>query len=216
MCIRDSSAIIKDSAGKTRTVAELMDVTERKRAEEALRESEEKYRTLTENVNLGIYRNTVGPKGRFLEANPAIIKMFGYESKEEFMAVDVSDLYQNSEDRMKFNEKMLRQGLVRDEELLLKKKDGTPFIGSISAVAVKDEKGRTEYYDGIIEDITERRLAEKGLEESEQKFRNLAEQSPNMIFINKNGRVVYANEKCQEITGYTRPNSILLISISLS
>ncbi len=156
-----SSAVIKDSSGKIKTVAELLDITERKRAEEALRESEEKYRTLTENVNLGVYRNTVGPKGRFLEANPAVIKMFGFNSKEEFLAINVSNLYQNSEDRKNFNEKMLRNGLAKDEELLLKKKDGTPFIASISAVAVKDKRGNIEYYDGIIEDITERKKMEK-------------------------------------------------------
>jgi PAS domain S-box-containing protein len=199
-----SSAVIKDSSGKTKTVAEILDITEGKCAEEALRESEEKYRTLTENVNLGIYRNTIGPKGRFLEANPAIIKMFGYESKEEFLAINVSDLYQNAEDRKKFNEKILSKGLVSDEELQLKKKDGTPFVGSISAVAVKDEQGNVEYYDGIIEDITERKKAVEALWESEEKFRNLAEQSPNMIFINRQGRVVYANKRCEEITGYKR------------
>ncbi len=66
-------------------VGVFLDITEQKRAQEALRSSEEKYRTLTENVNLGVYRNTVGPKGRFIEANPAIVKMFGYDNKEQFL-----------------------------------------------------------------------------------------------------------------------------------
>ncbi|MCX6564129.1 MAG: PAS domain-containing protein, partial [Candidatus Aminicenantes bacterium] len=69
-------------------VAVFEDVTERKRTEEALRKSEEKYRGLAENINLGIYRNTVGPEGKFIEANPAIIGMFGYKSKKEFLALD--------------------------------------------------------------------------------------------------------------------------------
>ncbi len=132
-----------------------------KRAEEALRQSEEKYKTLTENVNVGVYRNTVGPKGKFMEANPAIVRMFGYESKNEFLSIDVANLYQNPEDRKKFNEKMLRDGFVKNEELRLKRKDETPFYGSVSAVAVKDEKGDVKYYDGVIEDITERKRAEQ-------------------------------------------------------
>jgi PAS domain S-box-containing protein len=139
------------------------DITERKRADEAVRKSEEKYRGLTENVNLGIYRNTVGPEGKFIEANPALVGMFEYKSKEEFLAINVSDLYQNAEGRNKFNDKMLKEGFVRGEELWLRKADGSLFIGSVSAVAVKDEQGHVKYYDGIIDDITERKRAEEAL-----------------------------------------------------
>jgi len=127
----------------------------------SIKNAEEKYRTLAENINVGLYRNTLGSKGKFIEANPAIIKMFGYKSKDEFLSMSVADLYQNPGDRKKFNEKMLRHGFVKDEELQLKKKDGTFFIGSVSTVLVKDEKGDVKYYDGIIEDITERKRAEK-------------------------------------------------------
>ncbi len=149
------------------------DITERKQAEEALRKSEEKYRGLTENINLGIYRNTVGPEGKFIEANPAIIEMHGYKSKEEFLAINVSDLYRNPEDRNKFNDKMFIEGFVRGEELRLKKKDGSLIIASVSAVAVKDKQGHVEYYDGIIEDITERKKVEEALRKSESNLRAL-------------------------------------------
>jgi PAS domain S-box-containing protein len=142
------------------------DITARKRADEAVRKSEEKYRGLTENVNLGIYRNTVGPEGKFIEANPALVGMFEYKSKEEFLAINVSDLYQNAEGRNKFNDKMLKEGFVRGEELWLRKADGSLFIGSVSAVAVKDEQGHVKYYDGIIDDITERKRAEEALRAS--------------------------------------------------
>jgi PAS domain S-box-containing protein len=115
-------------------------------AEESLRESEEKYRSLTNNLNVGVYRNTIGPKGKFIEANPAIVEMFGYDSREEYLEVSVSDLYMNPEDRKKYNAKILRDGFVKNEELHLRKKDGTSFIGSVFAVAVKDEKGDTKRF----------------------------------------------------------------------
>lgn len=162
---------VRDDRGKIKGAVEVtLDITVIKQADEALRQSEERYKTLTENINVGIYRNTVGPKGKFIEANPALIKMFGYHSKDEFLTKDVADLYQNAEDRKKFNEKMLSKSFVREEELDLKKKDGSPFLGSVSAVVVKDEAGRVKYFDGIIEDITERKHAEQQLKESYEKL----------------------------------------------
>lgn len=143
------------------SIALILDITERKKAEKILRNSEEKYRTLTENINIGVYRNSVGPKGEFIEANPAIIKMFGYKNKEDFLSIKVSDLYENSEDRRIFNSRMLSFSSVRDEELRLRKKNGIMFYGSVSAVAVKDEQGRIKYYDGVIEDITERKRSDE-------------------------------------------------------
>lgn len=150
----------------------LEDITERKRAEEALRKSEEKYRTLNENINVGIYRNSTGPKGKFLEVNPAAVKIFGYESKEKFLTVDIVDQYQNPEDRKKFYKKMSRYGFLKDEELKLKKKNGTPFIASVSEVAIKNNKGEVMYYDGIIEDITERKKAEEKLKKIMEELRH--------------------------------------------
>jgi len=177
------------------------DITEHKRAEEVVRKSEEKYRGLTENINLGIYRNTVGPEGKFIEANPAIIGMFGYESKAELLAINVSDLYQNPEDRNKFNDKMLKEGVVRGEELWLKKKDGSLFIGSVSAVAVKDKQGHVKYYDGIIEDITERKQVEDALRFTRLSLDNAAD---TMVCVGHDGRFVDINDAFCRSAGYSR------------
>jgi PAS domain S-box-containing protein len=137
------------------------ELIERKKAEQTLKDSEEKYRTLTENVNIGIYRSTPESEGKFLEANPALIRMLGFDNKEELLKINVNDSYNNKEDRKIFSRKISDKGFVKDEELLLKKRDGELLWGSVSAVAVYDEEGNIKYYDGVIEDITQRKLAEE-------------------------------------------------------
>ncbi len=185
------------------------DITNKKQAEELLRESEEKYRTLVENLNAGVYRNTPGPKGKFIEANPAIINMFGYGSKKEFLKLNVSDLYQNSKDREKFNEKILKNGFVRNEELQLKKKDETPIWASVTAIAVYDENGKVKHYDGIIEDIATRKKAEETLRESEEKYRLLVELSQEGICIDDvNDNIVFSNEAFANMLGCKKEDII--------
>ena len=146
----------------------VQDITDRKHYEKELEESEQRYKTLTNNLSVGIYRNTPGSKGAFIEANPAIVKMFGFSNRDEFLSVAVSDLYQNPDDRKKFNKIMLQRGYARNEELNLKKKDGSPFVASVSVVGVKDETGKTKYYDGMIEDVSERKHLESQLQQAQK------------------------------------------------
>jgi PAS domain S-box-containing protein len=144
----------------TKSVDELQkEIVERQRVAEALRGSEEKYRTLTENLSVGVFRSTPGPKGNYIEVNSAYIRMFGFENKETLLSLYAYDLYQYPDDRDKFSKKMLRDGAVKNEEIMFKRRDGTPFYGSATAVAVKDGDGQVKYYDGILEDITELRQA---------------------------------------------------------
>lgn len=182
------------------TVSFGRDITEQKGTQEALGKSEEKYKTFVNNVNVGIYRNTVGPKGKFIEANPAVIKMFGYESKDEFLSIDVADLYQNPGDRERFNEKMLANGFVRDEELELKKKDGKPIFCSVFAVVVKDEQGKIKYYDGIIEDITKRKKVEQELKTSYKKLKKILNGTINALASTTEKRDPYTAGHQQRVT----------------
>jgi PAS domain S-box-containing protein len=154
---------------------------ERLKVETALRRSEEEHRSLIDNLNVGVYRNTPDLNGRFLKANPAIANIFGYESVRGFMQVPVSDLYLNPEDRKRFISEVIAKGHVRGKDLRLKKKDGTPFWASCTATAKYDADGRIRWIDGIIEDITQRRQAEQALRENEFKFRSLFDLSPQPI-----------------------------------
>src|SRR4030042_3332988 len=146
---------------------------ERKMVEDALAESEKKYKTITENVHVGIYRNTADPDGKFIEVNPAITRIFGYDNRHELMKTRVIDHYHSPDDRIRLHEKLVAQGHIKDEEILFKKKDGGNFVGLISSTGVKDESGNIIYYDGVIEDITERKSAEERLKESYDKLRRV-------------------------------------------
>ncbi len=143
-----------------------------------LNHRERRFQNILDTVNVGLYRNTAGPKGRFVEVNPALMKIFGYEFKEELLKVNVSDFYRHPSERRRFSEKMKAQGFVRNEQLELKKRDGTPIFCTVSAIAVEDAKGRVRYFDGIIEDRTDQIKAEEALRRSESKFRNIVEASP--------------------------------------
>lgn len=152
-----------------------LEIKNRSRIEAAFRDSESKYKSLTDNLNVGVYRNTAGAEGRFIEVNPAIVQMFGYDSRDEFITLNVSDLYEEPSQRLKFSKGLAKRGFAKNVELHLKRKDGTRFIGAVSAVAVKNEHGEVQYYDGIIEDITERKLADETLIRNEHWYRTLTQ-----------------------------------------
>lgn len=141
------------------------DITERKLAEEALRASEERYRALVDNINVGIYRST-GGDGRYLQVNPAMVKIFGFDSMDELLQIPVVALYQNPQDRVDFIDAIETHGAVRDRILPLRRRDGTPIWCSCSATSQYDETGRFKWMEGIIEDVTERYLALDRLEQA--------------------------------------------------
>ena len=140
----------------------MIDISDIKEAEEKVRESEERYRSLFENSLDGIYRTTLG--GKYIEANPALIKMLGYGSKDELLAIDIpTQLYARKENRPGPSKRN------RIFETQLKKKDGSIIeVGNSSRVIYKG--GKPVYYEGIVRDITERKIAEKKLKESYQKL----------------------------------------------
>ncbi|HVO66856.1 MAG TPA: PAS domain S-box protein [Syntrophales bacterium] len=166
-----------------------------RQSEKALRESEERYRTLVENLNVGVYRSTGDYKGRYLQVNPAMIKIFGYESIEEFMHIPIINVYRQPQDRKKFLSKIKEHGYVRNEELDLRKRDGIPIKASVTATAQFDGKGDIKWIDGVTEDITERKQAEDALRESEEKYRSLATTADSMYMVDRDCRYILMNEK---------------------
>ena len=131
--------------------------SENARLYRTIQASEERYRTLVENIPIGVYRNTLGPEGKCLLANAAFLKMFGFSSKEELDQVTVADLYANPADRKAFSDNLLAQGSVDGVELRLKKRDGTAMWGLVTARAAHSEGGEVAYFDCSLQDITDRK-----------------------------------------------------------
>jgi PAS domain S-box-containing protein len=143
----------------------LRDITQRRRAEEAVRDSEEKYRTIFQNSPLGIFRSTFG--GQFLEANPALAKMFGYSSPENMVReiYDVAkQMYAHAEDRNKIITQQLGSNDITQHLNHYRRKDGSEFIANLYVKTVRDRKGQPAFLEGIVEDITERKQMEEELE----------------------------------------------------
>ncbi len=173
--------VFRDADGKIAgIIAVLLDITEQKLAEVKLKDSERRFRSLYENAVLGIFRST--PEGKFLLANPAFVGMLGYDSFSELAALDVGrEVYKDPESRKLFRESMDRTGEVIGFEAEWKRRDGTICFVRESARVIKDSKGKTMYYEGTAEDITEKKKAEMTLRELARRQEALLSAIPEII-----------------------------------
>jgi diguanylate cyclase (GGDEF)-like protein/PAS domain S-box-containing protein len=142
---------------------------QRKQAEDSLRVSEERFRSLYENATIGIYRTT--PDGQILLANPALVSMLGFASFEELHQRNLEkEGYESGHEHDMFRELIEKEGMVRGIESAWTKKDGTIIYVRESAKVIRDTEGRLVYYEGVVEDITQRKEAEAALKESEERY----------------------------------------------
>ena len=163
------ASLLYDSTGEViGAIESIRDITDRKVAEEALRKSEEQYRTLVDNLPVAVYRCTPGPKGAFLMVNPAFCKMFGYSSEEDVKKASVADIYANPDERKLFSDNLMEKGVVENDERALLKRDGTPVYASITASVVDGKDGEVSYFDCILIDITEQKKLENQLQQSQK------------------------------------------------
>jgi PAS domain S-box-containing protein len=188
--------------GRIKTYAYIRDITERKKFEKELKESEEKFRNLFERVRHGLFLST--KEGRFLDCNQAMWGLLGYQSKEEFLKIDITkDLYVNPEDRKTFRELVEKQGFVKDFEVEWKKKNGERITVLNTAVVKKDEKGTVVGYEGIKIDITDRKRMERELKEANNFLMNLIESSVDGIIVtNMKGDILLFNKGAEKLLGY--------------
>ncbi len=160
--VRDTARIVQDGYGQILYYeGSLEDVTERKQAEMALRESESRYRDLFEGVPVGLYRTT--PNGNFLDANAALVDMFGYDDLESLLAAPMIASYVDPEDRTRWQDLIEKEEVVHNFEMRFRRVDGTIIRVRDSARIIRDENGQVMYYNGSLEDITSRKEAEERL-----------------------------------------------------
>ncbi len=173
---------------------------QRHRNEAALRQSEQNHRLLFERNLAGVYRNTI--EGRVLECNEALVRMLGYESKEEFMRHPASDLYVTAGGRDKFIEHLRRERTMTNVEICLRRKDGSVawLLESVHLL-----EGEPEILEGTLIDITDRKRTEDALRESERRYRLLVERMREGLAQVDNDNVLrFVNDRFCEMVGYTR------------
>jgi len=193
---------IKEAEDKLRSERKQFEKTINKKTKE-LRESEEKFGVLYNN-SPDMYVSVSPDDASILLCNDTVLNKTGY-SRKEIIGSPIFKMYHNDciNEAKKVFQQFLETGIIQDKELILKRKDGSKIDVSLNVNAAIDKEGKLLYSISSWRDITKRKQAEDVLQESKEKFKNLAENSPNMIFINQGGKIVYANKICEEITGYT-------------
>ena len=178
------------------------DISKEKKQEEMLRASEEEFKNLFEHVASGVFISS--KEGKFLNANQALLDMLGYDSKEEFLNIDLPrDLYVRPEDRRTFQEMMERDGRVIDYEVEFKRKDGSTLPILLTGHARYDQQGNIIGYEGLNVDLTQRKLMEKELREAYDFMNKIVQSSPNAITAtDMKGNILIWNQGAEETLGY--------------
>ncbi|HEX5690490.1 MAG TPA: PAS domain S-box protein, partial [Roseiflexaceae bacterium] len=182
------------------------DISERKRAEEALRQSEEKYRRIYQDGALGIFHSTFD--GKIIDMNPALARMFGYDSPEDIMGSvpDAARLYADPQRRSEIVAEVLERGEWLKAESRYVRKDASIWYGNMILRTVLDEHGAPQHLEGFIDDISERKHAEAAQHAAEMKYRTLVEQIPAVTYIVEfQGRksTTFISPQIHALLGYT-------------
>jgi PAS domain S-box-containing protein len=187
--------------GKVAKVITLIrNITARKQAEQTLKASEEKYARLFHCSNDAIFLHDMD--GKIIDVNQRTLDFLGYE-REELLRMKIKDLHpQSAQSASREAFRDIRKSGFVGFEIDFIRKNGSVFPADVSASVFETSGGKV--IQGIVRDITERKDMELALRRSEAQFKGLAERSPNMIFVNFMGRIVYVNRRCLEIMGYTR------------
>ncbi len=180
------------------------DITERKRAEEALRESEERYCSILENIQDVYYRSDTA--GNFLMVSPSITPLLGYNTVSELLGKNIAEsVYYNPEERSKFLDELNSRGSVTDYEVTLKKRNGTPVYVSTSSHKYYDDSGNYLGVEGVFRDITEQKRIEDALQESEEKYRRIVETANEGVWVvDQNMNTTFVNQRFADMLGYSR------------
>ncbi len=164
------------------------------------------YLRLFDNVPLGLYRTT--PEGCILEANVTLAEMLGYPDVETLKGIRTVDIYVDLKDRKRWQELIESEGFVRNFEVRLRQQNGSVIWVEENTQVAKDPEGHVLYYEGSLQDITMRKLAEQQVRDSEVKYRTLFESAGDAIFLMRGDRFVECNAKTLTLFGCRREEII--------
>ena len=172
----------------------------------ALRRNETRFTELFETLQEGIYITT--PEGRILDANPALVRMLGYGSKEDLLKRQVSEILVDPLERKALKRQVERQPMVQGREVTLLRKDGSSIVCMNSAAAVRDTSGKVIRYQGAVMDITERREMEHRLHQQQEFARRLVDNFPDLILVlDADSHYTFISPRCKEMLGYSLEES---------
>lgn len=174
----------------------------------ALARSEERYRSLFDNVPLGVYRSR--PNGEILVVNRALIEMLGYKNADDIQNIHPDEeIYAYPEQRKHFQDRIEKDGGVDQFSTVWKRKDGVHIHVRENARAVFDSTGKAIYYEGTVEDVTAQRRVQQALRKSEERFRSLVQHASDVITVlNENGEIIYMSPSIGRVLGY-KPEDLI-------
>jgi len=176
------------------------EVFERNSAERAREESDRKLQKLSSNVPVGIFRAT--PTGKLLSVNPAMVSMFGYNSREELLETPVQELYTDKNSRDKLIATLREKNSVRNYEVTLQKKDGQLLSCLLNVTSICDDVGNWLYQEGIITNITREKQAAKSLAKTKFRLQTILDNVPNIILYEIGGPQEYVSPNIEDLLGY--------------
>lgn len=197
----DVRIIAVRGAGQPRHAVVVRRTTDSVIAEKALKRSETRYRALFDNILDGVYRSL--PTGELLAANPALVRMLGYESREELLATgNTNRLYKDPDQRTRIVALLEEYGAARNVEIKLRRRDGSTLTVLANIRSVRDDSGVGIVYEGTLSDISDLLEARAALEDSEEHFRAVTENARDVInVIDDMGRILYVSPSVSTVTG---------------
>ncbi|MGB9301009.1 MAG: PAS domain S-box protein, partial [Anaerolineae bacterium] len=197
-----NTVLTDQTGGIVGAIAAGQDITERRQAEQALSESETRYRNLFQHSRDAICMTT--RDGRFVDVNQSLLDLFGC-SREAIMGLTMADLYADPVEPRRFQEEIEQKGSVIDREVKMRRLDGGIVDCLETAIVRRSSDGAIAGYEGIIRDVTDRRRAEAELRHSEERFKVLFEYAPDAYYLSDlQGTFLDGNRAAEQLLGYRR------------